>query len=73
MPATPTPAPTAPTKDQDQHSPKRQKHEAAPSAESIQTHLDVIRVATDDIQVAIDAIFNAETAPDLDDIADVVA
>jgi hypothetical protein len=36
-------------------------------------HLDAIREATDDIQVAIDDIFNAEGAPDLDDIAAVVA
>jgi hypothetical protein len=43
------------------------------SPQSIQTQLDVIRAATDDIQVAIDAIFNAEGAPDLDDIAAVVA
>ena len=50
-------------------SPKRQKHEDPPT----QTHLDAIRAATEDIQVAIDAIFNAEGAPDLDDIATVVA
>ena len=35
--------------------------------------LDAMRAATEDIQVAIDAIFNAEGAPDLDDIAAVVA
>jgi hypothetical protein len=50
-------------------SPKRQKHEDPPT----QTQLDAIRAYTEDIQVAIDAIFNAEGAPDLDDIATVVA
>jgi hypothetical protein len=44
-----------------------------PSPQSIQTQLDAIRAYTEDIQVAIDAIFNAEGAPDLDDIAAVVA
>jgi hypothetical protein len=87
MPATPEqptqpaqPAPTpAPTEDQqdeekpEQPSPKRQKHAAAPNAEDIQTHLDAIRVASDDILVAIDAIWNAETTPDLADIEAVVA
>jgi hypothetical protein len=82
MPATPAqtaqPAPEPATEDQEVQdqkqdekapSPKRQKHEDPPT----QTHLDAIRAATEDIQVAIDAIFNAEGAPDLDDIADVVA
>jgi hypothetical protein len=73
MPATPEqPAQPAPSQDQDQPSPKRQKHGAPLSAET-QTHLDAIRAYTEDIQVAIDAIFNAEGAPDLDDIAAVVA
>ena len=36
-------------------------------------HLDVIRAASEDIQVGIDAIFNVETIPDLDDIEDVRA
>jgi hypothetical protein len=80
-PAQPEPAPEPTT--QDQPSPKRQKHED-PQAQthleeperpspSIQTQLDAIRAYTEDIQVAIDAIFNAEGAPDLDDIAAVVA
>jgi hypothetical protein len=72
MPATPEQPQPAPSQDHDQPSPKRQKHGAPLSAESIQTHLDAIRVASDDILVAIDAIFNAEGAPDLEDIAAVV-
>jgi hypothetical protein len=54
-------------------SPKRQKHEDPAHKPCTQTQLDAIRAATEDIQVAIDAIFNAEGAPDLDDIAAVVA
>jgi hypothetical protein len=70
QPAQPAPEPTSPDqKEENQPQPKRQKHEDPPT----QTHLDAIRAATEDIQVAIDAIFNAEGAPDLDDIADVVA
>ena len=68
--------PSATTQDQKEEdqeperpSPKRQKHSDPPT----QTQLDAIRAATEDIQVAIDAIFNAEGAPDLDDIAAVVA
>ena len=80
MPATPEQSPEPEQPEQPEQpaptptrQPKRQKNEDPQHKPSTQTQLDAIRAATEDIQVAIDAIFNAEGAPDLDDIAAVVA